>query len=54
MQLKFWRRLVAVLALVLGIGVAAPATGASAAPAGPVATPTAPTVSTNAINDWWW
>jgi hypothetical protein len=55
MQRRFWRRLAAVLALVLGVGVAAPAAGASARPVAPASTiSTAPPVSTNAIDDWWW
>jgi hypothetical protein len=50
MRGTFWRRAAAVLALVLGIGVAAPAAQASATPTHGVGSTHAVTVQ----SDWWW
>jgi hypothetical protein len=50
MRGPFWRRVAAVLALAVGIGVAAPAAQASAAPVSAVGS----THQVSPASDWWW
>jgi len=55
MRVGFWRRLAAALALVLGIGVAAPMTQAAATPKLATSpTPSVQIVVVSSQNDWWW
>jgi hypothetical protein len=55
----FWRRVAAALALILGIGVAAPMASASATPSAPASTLVggsfnSPGAGGMTAADWWW
>jgi hypothetical protein len=54
MRLRFWRRVVAALALMLGIGVAVPAVHADAATTHSSSTHSSTTTSPASFQDWWW
>ena len=54
MRLGFWRRLVATLAVLVGLGIAAPVAEASAAPAVTKASVHLPTGGMSPQVDWWW
>ena len=59
MRMGFWRRVAVALALIFGIGVAAPTVSASATPSAPASTivrgsSASPGAGAVTTEDWWW
>ncbi len=52
MRERIWRRALAVLALVIGVGLAGPATHSNAATVDPATA--SPTHAVHLDGDWWW